>query len=220
MEVELMSKPLKKSMVWIMALAVCLCASFLSTPAVYADTNGTELQVTDQPEKLVIQLGTAWAGVEFELKTDAGLYPQPVVVSAEGVLSMELGGSKTYTLSAMNSPNSAPDPDAASAPPQDETSPSPEDGQQSSTPGGDSEQPDNPEQSDNSEQTNNQEDNSQSGDEQDNNLIKGIPNMHLFMFAGGLIACIAGLVIMWVVKRRKNNRYDDSDDYDDDDEDD
>jgi len=214
MEVELMSKPLKKSMVWIMALAVCLCAAFLSTPAVFADTNGTELQVTDQPEKLVIQLGTAWAGVEFELKTDAGLYPQPVVVSAEGVLSMELGGSKTYTLSAMNSPNSAPDPDAASAPPQDETAPSPDGSQQPSTPSGDSEQTDNPE------QTDNQDGSSQSGDEQDNNLIKGIPNMHLFMFAGGLIACISGLVVMWVVKRRKNNRYDDSDDYDDDDEDD
>ena|GEM_PF-263688 len=216
-----MSKPLKKSMVWIMALAVCFCAAFLSTPAVFADTNGTELQVTDQPEKLVIQLGTAWAGVEFELKTDAGLYPQPVVVSAEGVLSMELGGSKTYTLSAMNSPNSAPDPDAAtSAPPQDETSPSPDGSQQPSTPSSDSEQVDNPEQQDNSEQTDTQDDNSQSGDEQDNNLIKGIPNMHLFMFAGGLIACIAGLVVMWVVKRRKSNRYDDSDDYDDGDEDD
>jgi len=216
-----MSKLLKNPMVWIMALAVCLCAAFLFTPAVYADTDGTELQVTDQPEKLVIQLGTAWAGVEFELKTDAGLYPQPVVVSAEGVLSMELGGSKTYTLSAMNSPNSAPDPDAAaSAVSQDETTLSPEDDRLSSASDGNSGQTDNPEPSENPEQTDNQDDNSQSVDEQDNNLIKGIPNMHLFLFAGGLIGCVAGLVVMWVMKRRKSNRYDDSDDYDDDEEDD
>lgn len=216
-----MSKPFKKPMTLMMTMVVCLCVAFLFAPAIYADTDGTELKVTDQPEKLVIQLGAAWAGVEFELKTDAGLYPQPVVVSAEGVLSMELGGSKTYTLSAMDSPNSASDPDAVtSAPSQDETPPSPEDEQQPSTPSSDSRQTDNPEQTDNLELTDNTDDTNQSGNELDNNFIKGIPNMHLFLFSGGLIACITVLVVMWVVKRRKNNRYNDSDDIEDDDNDD
>ena len=36
-------------------------------------TDGTELQVAE-PASLEIQLGAEWAGVEFELKTDAGLY--------------------------------------------------------------------------------------------------------------------------------------------------
>jgi len=209
-----MSKPLKKPMAWIMALAVCLCAAFLFTPAVYADTDGTELQVTDQQEKLVIQLGTAWAGVEFELKTDAGLYPQPVVVNAEGVLSMELGGSKTYTLSAMNSSTSIPDPDAPAATTSQDDESASDDVQSSAA------QSDAPVETDNQTATKEPDETTESGAKEDNNLITGIPNMHLFLFAGGLIACIAGLVVMWVVKRRKNSRYDDSDDYDDDEEDD
>lgn len=217
-----MCKSFKKLLAWMMPLTACICAVLLFAPAVYADTDGTELKVTDQPEKLVIQLGTAWAGVEFELKTDTGLYPQPVVVSAEGVLSMELGGSKTYTLSAMNSPNAVPDPDtAASGQSQEETSPSSDDSQQESSTSDDPDETDNPGQTDSPEQTDNSDDSSQSGDEQeDNNLIKGIPNMHLFLFTGGLVACIAGLVVMQVMKRRKNNQYDDSDDYGNDDNDD
>lgn len=78
--------------------SVLLMTVLLSSTAL-ADTNGTELKVTDQPDKLVLELGSDWAGVEFELTTDAGIFPVPVVVNELGVLSMELGGSKTYTLS-------------------------------------------------------------------------------------------------------------------------
>jgi len=42
-------------------------------------------------------------------------------------------------------------------------------------------------------------------------LIEGIPNMHLFMFGGGLIACILGLIIMQIAKNRKRSYYDDED---------
>ena len=40
-------------------------------------------------------------------------------------------------------------------------------------------------------------------------LIAGIPNLHLFMFVGGLVACIVGLVIIRIAISRKNNYYDD-----------
>lgn len=211
-----MSKAIKRSGGWILALAICLCAVLFS-PAVYADTDGTELQVTDQPDKLVIQLGTEWAGVEFELKTDTGLYPQPLIVSEAGVLSLELGGSKTYTLSAMNSSVPAPVPAASgnndSSEAEDGIS---DDGQTEAGPQtaapDTAAQPGNPEGDGNSDETGQIQ-------KDDHNLIRGIPNMHLFLFVGGLIACIAGLTVMWVLKRRRNNEYtDDDDDYDDDDE--
>lgn len=59
-------------------------------------TDGTELQVAE-PASLEIQLGADWAGVEFELKTDAGMYPGDVVVGDDGVLRLEIGGSKSYS---------------------------------------------------------------------------------------------------------------------------
>ena len=57
-------------------------------------TTGDELQLMEA-QKLEIQLGTDWAGVEFQLKTDAGLYPGTVKVGQDGVLRMEIGGSKS-----------------------------------------------------------------------------------------------------------------------------
>jgi hypothetical protein len=80
----------------IMAVALLLCGS--ASP-VYADTDGSEIQITNRPDLLILQLGPQWAGVEFELKTDAGVFPVPVVVDPSGILTMDLGGSKTYTLS-------------------------------------------------------------------------------------------------------------------------
>ena len=91
--------------------------------AAYANTDGSELQITDQPDRLILQLGPQWAGMEFELKTDAGVFPVPVVVDSTGILKMDLGGSKTYTLSclapAAMSPvaQTMPDPPAAAQPP-------------------------------------------------------------------------------------------------------
>ena len=61
--------------------------------------------------ELVLQLGTRWAGVEFELRTDAGIFPVPVVVDEYGVLTMDLGGSTTYTLSCIHSTAPIPDPE-------------------------------------------------------------------------------------------------------------
>ena len=72
-------------------------------------TDGTELQIAS-PEQLVIQLGPEWAGVEIQLKTDSGLYPGTIPVGEDGVLRLEIGGSKSYTLTCLGSKVSAPTP--------------------------------------------------------------------------------------------------------------
>lgn len=91
-----------------------MCTILLGTllsPAALADTDGTEPKITQKPDQLVLQLGMRWAGVEFELRTDAGIFPVPVAVDEYGVLTMDLGGSTTYTLSCINSTAPIPDPE-------------------------------------------------------------------------------------------------------------
>ena len=82
---------LRVTLLTALCLAMCLCTT------AFADTDGTEPKITQQPDQLVLQLGTRWAGVEFELRTDAGVFPAPIVVDETGVLTMDLGGSTTYT---------------------------------------------------------------------------------------------------------------------------
>ncbi|MFR9535038.1 MAG: hypothetical protein SNG49_09485, partial [Rikenellaceae bacterium] len=50
------------------------------------------------PEQLTIELGTQWAGAEFELETEYGLYPGVIPADDQGVLALEIGGSSFYTL--------------------------------------------------------------------------------------------------------------------------
>ena len=93
--------------------AAVLLAAVLSlaiSPAALADTGDNTPKITKQPEQLVLQLGTRWAGVEFELRTDAGVFPAPIAVDESGVLRMDLGGSSTYTLSCIESSLPIPDP--------------------------------------------------------------------------------------------------------------
>jgi hypothetical protein len=80
------------------AIAIALLPSVAS-----ADTNGSEIKIANEPDRLVLQLGPEWAGVEFELKTDSGVFPIPVVVDSNGLLKMDVGGSRTYTLSCLTS---------------------------------------------------------------------------------------------------------------------
>lgn len=84
-----------------------LCYS-ITTAFAAQGTNGDELQVAEA-QQLEIQLGTEWAGVEFELRTDAGVYPNPISVNENGVLSLEIGGSKKYILSCLKSPVTIPE---------------------------------------------------------------------------------------------------------------
>lgn len=94
------------------ALLLTLLLMLVLVPSAYADTDANTPQITQQPDQLVLQLGARWAGVEFELRTDAGVFPVPVVVDESGILRMDLGGSTTYTLSCINSTVPIPDPEA------------------------------------------------------------------------------------------------------------
>ena len=98
-----------KSALLIGALLCILCfpVQVLSEPQ--QGTEGNELQLIEA-DTLEIQLGTDWANVEFQLKTDAGLYPDTIIVGQDGILRMEIGGSKSYVLSCMNSTIKVPEP--------------------------------------------------------------------------------------------------------------
>lgn len=102
---------------YILWMLIMACIFYFSAVPVWAEpqgTDGTELQVA-QPEQLEIQLGAEWAGVEFQMKTDAGLYPGTIPVGQDGVLRLEIGGSKSYVLTCMNSAAKAPSPTQAPA---------------------------------------------------------------------------------------------------------
>ena len=91
--------------------AIALCVSL--PVHVYADTDGTEIKISGQPEHLTLQLGRQWAGMEFQLETEDGLFSVPVVVNQSGILQMDLCGSKTYILSCIASPIAIPEPEQA-----------------------------------------------------------------------------------------------------------
>ena len=99
-----MKSKLSKILVILFSIS-CILTAFNYTAN--ADTDGTEMKIL-QAQQLEVQLGTAWAGVEFQLRTDAGLYPGTVKVGDDGVLRMEIGGSKSYVLSCLNSDVSIP----------------------------------------------------------------------------------------------------------------
>ena len=90
------------------AMLCILCFPVQVLAETQQGTTGDDLQLMEA-EKLEIQLGAEWAGVEFQLKTDAGLYPGTVKVGQDGVLRMEIGGSKSYILTCMNSAVEVPE---------------------------------------------------------------------------------------------------------------
>ena len=97
-----------KSIILCIAMLCIFCFPVQVSAEPQQGTTGDELQLMEA-EKLEIQIGTEWAGVEFQLKTDAGLYPGTVKVGQDGVLRMEIGGSKSYILTCMNSAVEVPE---------------------------------------------------------------------------------------------------------------
>lgn len=106
-----------------LAMLLLLC----SVTSVFAaqGTDGDELQVMEA-QHLEIQLGTAWAGTKFTLRTDAGIYPGVITVDNTGLLSLEIGGSTRYVLSCMPSKYTLPDLTNTQAPVTNETETIPE----------------------------------------------------------------------------------------------
>ena len=143
-------------------------------------TEGDELQVL-QPERLEIRFGAELAGAQFSLKTDAGMYPGTVVADANGTLKLEIGGSSSYVLTRLDAASAAP----AAVLTDDPTR------LVSDMPAGETETAA-PEETVPAEST-----------QQDNT----IPTMHIILFAGGTVLCIAFLVISFVFKRRRARDY-------------
>lgn len=172
-------------------LLALLCCLLIGTGTAFAagdDTDGTELQVA-QPVMLEVQLGTQWAGVEFQLKTDAGLYPGTISVGQDGILRMELGNSGSYILPCMNSTVTVPEPSSA-ADTDRQTSDAPDTAADS--------------------------DDSQS--EPDHAAGGGIPTAHLVLFGGGMLLAVGSLAAMHIIRSRKSTEQESygSDDEEDD----
>ena len=100
---------LMKCMALILSL-ICLLSFPVQASAASQGTEGTEQGIA-KAEKLEIFLGEAWAGVEFQLRTDAGKYPDPITVGENGVLSLEIGGSEHYFLTCQATRTEAPVPE-------------------------------------------------------------------------------------------------------------
>ena len=80
-------------------MSLLFYCALISGPVLAAQgTDGTELKAVEA-QTLTIRLGPEWAGVQFHLKTDVGVYPGTVAVGEDGVLRMEIGGSDVYELS-------------------------------------------------------------------------------------------------------------------------
>ena len=185
-----------KSVLLLLSVVCILCCQI---PIIYADTDGTELQVI-QPEQLEIQLGTSWAGVEFRLKTDAGVYPGVITVGEDGILKLEIGGSSFYILSCMESSIAIPSPDTRS--------------------GKVLVADKNPKISDGSDGIEDRADSATDESEihkkaKDANGVTtaGIPVLHIVLFGGGLILAIVALLVMrFTSKKQALNVEDEEDD--------
>lgn len=189
-----------KCVLLVLSLICILCCKVQPTYAMQQGTNGDELQVAE-PEQLVIQLGEEWAGVEFELKTDAGMYPGTITVGEDGVLRLEIGGSKNYTLSCLNSSVPAPSPEESDL---QVTEPEQNDGTYQTDPETDATQA--PSVSDPPEAEDRPE------DAQDS-TVAGIPTTHLVIFGVGLVIAIGALIALKFVpkKHTASSEYEDDD---------
>ena len=100
-------------------LALLFVFHFLHSPPAFADADGSEIQVVS-PSYLEVQLGPAFAGTEFQFRTDTGIYPGLIQVGGDGVLRLEIGGSSHYILSCvstgMTTPGYIPQPEITSPP--------------------------------------------------------------------------------------------------------
>lgn len=191
----------------------------ISVSAKNQGTDGTEIQVMEA-EQLEVQLGKEWAGKEFQLKTDAGLYPGTITVGEDGVLRTELGGSTRYILTCMFTEN-------------------PDDTEQALATGNDllKDTADAPEQEGEMESQfgENASDEIRDGVQQTTpadastgaavkeggteKTVAGIPIKHLVLFTVGMVAAVGGLIAIHIVQKRREELGDyDEEDYDEEDE--
>ena len=196
-----MKMKILKCVALVMAMVCILCFP-VPASATSQGTDGTELEVI-QPQNLEIQLGESWAGVEFELKTDAGMYPGVITVGEDGVLRLEIGGSENYILSCLNSSVEIPLP-GETMPASDETVPADESGTEPSDEMNLTVDP--------TEGTTLSESEAEA---EGDGTVAGIPVAHLALFGGGLLIAIGGLIgIHFYQKKRQSSASDDDDEND------
>ena len=184
-----MKLKIAKAVALILAM-VCLLCFPVPASAASQGTDGTELEVI-QPQNLEIQLGEAWAGVEFELKTDAGMYPGVIIVGEDGILRLEIGGSENYILSCLNSSVNIPIP-GETAPAEEVTEPI-ADASEETDPAAETEEAETVSSESLPEET-------QEG------TLGGIPIKHLVLFGGGLILAIGAVVGINFYQKRCGKR--------------
>ena len=172
-----MKLKIAKAVALVLAM-VCLLCFPVPASAASQGTDGTELEVI-QPQNLEIQLGESWAGVEFELKTDAGMYPGVIIVGEDGVLRLKIGGSENYILSCLNSSVDIPIP-GETAPAEEVTEPVADPSEETDTTSETEEAETVPSES--------------LPEETQERTLGGIPVKHLVLFGGGLILAIGALV--------------------------
>ena len=192
-----MKMKILKCVALVMAMVCILCFP-VPASATSQGTDGTELEVI-QPQNLEIQLGEAWAGVEFELKTDAGMYPGVIIVGEDGVLRLEIGGSENYILSCLNS--------AVAIPAPNESIPAGTEMSSESEPGNDS-----PNMNEESASPTEETVPAKASTE---HTIAGIPIAHLTLFIGGLIVAAGTLTGIHISQKRRSAHvdYDENDEY-------
>ena len=192
-----MKMKIAKAVALVVAM-VCIFCFPVPASATAQGTDGTELEVI-QPQNLEIQLGESWAGVEFELKTDAGMYPGVITVGEDGVLRLEIGGSENYILSCLNSSVEIPEPgEPATAATEEAPATDPTEGEQSV---------------DATEDEETQPTETVPAEEEEG-TVAGIPVMHIALFGGGLIVAIGALVGINFYQKRsgKSNKSEEDDD--------
>ena len=196
-----MKMKILKYVALVMAMVCILCFP-VPASATSQGTDGTELEVI-QPQNLEIQLGESWAGVEFELKTDAGMYPGVITVGEDGVLRLEIGGSENYILSCVNSSVEIPIP-GETLPAEGETIPTDESGTEVTEeldPTADPTEGITPDQTE--------------PEEVPDGTVAGIPIAHLALFGGGLVIAVGGLIgIHFYQKKRQSSASDEDDEND------
>ena len=204
-----MKKKFIKAVSLVAALACLLCFP-VKASAASQGTNGTELEVV-QAQTLQVQLGEAWAGVEFQLRTDAGKYPDPIPVGENGILELEIGGSENYILTCLASRVEIPEPSETEATQEDaaeETAAADEteatiDATDAATEGTEvTEMP--------------TEDEEEPTVDADAEIAKigDVPVTHVIIFAGGLIIAVALIIFMHMHQKNRNNLDDSNDDED------
>ena len=173
----------------------------LSVPALARDyIDGSELRVAT-PEQLEVQLGAAWSGVEFQLKTDSGMYPGTIPVGEDGVLRLEIGGSSSYHLTCIGLAVPAPTPEPT---PEVQPSPAPTD-----TPSATSSLILESEASSQPQATITV---SEVEPVDPEFTLADIPVWQLGLFGGGLVVAIGVLIVLAVLKKRRDNDSDEDDD--------